>query len=112
VKKRGKTYNNKKNRFYTIAKIKELYESRVKVQTHKRGTGYHSFTPERPKQQFRIDSMMMPKAWINNKNMYALVCVDVSTKKADMEPMKDKESTACKKAIEFFFNWLGIAEAI
>jgi hypothetical protein len=33
-----------------------------KVQTHKRGTGYHSFTPERPKQQFQIDFIMMPRA--------------------------------------------------
>ena len=24
---------------------------------------------------------MLPKAWRNNKNMYALVCVDVFTKK-------------------------------
>ena len=55
---------------------------------------------------------MMPKAWRNNKNMYALVCVDVFTKKADMEPMKDKESTTCNKAMEKIFDRLGIPETI
>ena len=112
VKKQGKTYNNKTKTGFTLAKIKEWYESREKVQTHKRGTGYHSFTPERPKQQFQIDLIMMPKAWRNNKNMYALVCVDVFTKKADMEPMKDKESTTCNKAMEKIFDRLGIPETI
>ncbi len=81
VKKQGKTYNNKTKTGFTLAKIKEWYESREKVQTHKRGTGYHSFTPEQPKQQFQIDLIMMPRAWRNNKNMYALVCVDIFTKK-------------------------------
>ena len=112
VKKQGRAYNNKLKTGFTLAKIKEWYESREKVQTHKRGTGYHSFTPERPKQQFQIDLIMMPKAWRNNKNMYALVCVDVFTKKADMEPMKDKESTTCNKAMEKIFDRLGIPETI
>ena len=97
---------------FTLATIKQWYESREKVQTHKRGTGYHSYTPERPKQQFQIDLIMMPKAWRNNKNMYALVCVDVFTKKADMEPMKDKEAVTCNKAIEKVFDRLGIPETI
>ncbi len=48
VKKQGKTFNNKTKTGFTLAKIKEWYESREKVQTHKRGTGYHSYTPEQP----------------------------------------------------------------
>ncbi len=71
VKKQGKRYNNKTKTGFTLAKIKEWYESREKVQTHKRGTGYHSFTPERPMQQFQIDLIMLPKAWRNN-NIYML----------------------------------------
>jgi hypothetical protein len=43
---------------------------------------------------------MMPKAWRKIKNIYALVCVDIFTKKADMEPMKDKESSTCNQAME------------
>ena len=106
VKKQGKAYDNKTKTGFTLAKIKEWYESREKVQTHKRGTGYHSFTPERPKQQFQIDLIMMPKAWRNNKNMYALVCIDIFTKKADMEPMKDKEATTCNKAMRMYLvDW-------
>ena len=112
VKKQGRAYNNKLKTGFTLAKIKEWYESREKVQTHKRGTGYYSFTPERPKQQFQIDLIMMPKAWRNNKNMYALVCIDIFTKKADMEPMKDKEATTCNKAMEKIFDRLGIPKTI
>ncbi len=48
VKKQGKAYDNKTKTGFTLAKIKQWYESREKVQTHKRGTGYHSFTPALP----------------------------------------------------------------
>jgi len=112
VKKQGKAYDNKTKSGFTLAKIKQWYESREKVQTHKRGTGYHSYTPEHPRQQFQIDLIMLPKAWRNNKNMYALVCVDIFTKKADMEPMKDKEATTCNKAMEKIFDRLGIPKTI
>jgi hypothetical protein len=112
VKKQGKAYNNKTKSGFTLAKIKQWYESSEKVQTHKRSTGYHSFTPERPRQQFQIDLMMFPKAWRNNKNMYALVCIDIFTKKADIEPMKDNESNTCNKAMENIFNRLGIPKTI
>ena len=44
VKKQGKAYDNKTKSGFTSAKIKQWYESREKVQTHKRGTGYHSYT--------------------------------------------------------------------
>ncbi len=46
------------------------------------------------------------------KENVCLVCVDVFTKTADMEPMKDKESTPCNKAIEKVFDGLGIPETI
>ena len=36
VKKQGKTYNNKAKTGFTLAKIKQWYESRENVQTHKR----------------------------------------------------------------------------
>ncbi len=36
---------------------------------------------------------MIPKPRRNNINKYALVFIDVFTKKADREPMKDKENT-------------------
>ena len=35
VKKQGRAYNNKTKSGFTLAKIKEWYESREKVQTHK-----------------------------------------------------------------------------
>jgi hypothetical protein len=36
IKKQGKTYNNKTKTGFTLAKIKEWYEHREKVQTYKR----------------------------------------------------------------------------
>ena len=112
VKKQGRAYNNKTKSGFTLAKIKEWYESREKVQTHKRISGYHSFTPDRPKEQFQIDLINMPNPWSNSRNKYSLVCVDIFTKKADMEPMKDKESDTCTKAMENIFKRLGIPETI
>ncbi len=44
--------------------------------------------------------------------MYALVCVDIFTKKADLQPMKDKESTICDKALKKVFDRFRIPETI
>ena len=55
VKKEGRAYNNKTKTGFTLTKIKEWYNTRERAQTHKRDSGYHSFTPETPKQQFQID---------------------------------------------------------
>jgi hypothetical protein len=82
VKNQSKAYDNKTKSGFLLAKIKQWYESREKVQTHKRGTGYHNFTPGRPRQQFQIDLIMLPIAWRNNKNIYALVYIDIFTKKS------------------------------
>ena len=54
----------------------------------------------------------MPKPWSNNNNKYSLVCIDVFTKKADMEPMKDKEASTCNKAMEAIFKRMGIPDTI
>jgi hypothetical protein len=55
---------------------------------------------------------MLPKPWRNNRYKYAMVCIDTFTKKADMEPMKDKEAKTCNAAIEKVFNRLGIPKSI
>ncbi len=47
---------------------------------------------------------MLPKACRNNKNMYALECIDIFTKKADMEAMKDNESNTCNKAWRIYLT--------
>ena len=112
VKKEGRAYNTKTKSGLTLQNIKDWYNSRAQVQTHKRISGYHSFTAEKPLQQFQIDLIHMPKPWRNNRNQYSLVCIDVFTKKADMEPMKDKEATTCNKAMESIFKRMGIPESI
>ena len=65
LKKEGLAYNNKTKMGFTLTKIKEWYNTRERVQTHKRDSGYHSFIPERPKQQFQLDIIMLPKPWRN-----------------------------------------------
>ena len=112
VKKQGKAYNAKLKSGLTLENIKEWYKSREKVQTHQRVSGYHSYTPEKPKEQFQIDLINMPKPWSNSRNKYSLVCIDIFTKMADMEPMKDKESDTCTKAMENIFKRLGVPETI
>ncbi len=41
-----------------------------------------------------------------------MVCVDVFTKMADMELMKDKKTVTCNKAIENILQRLGVPESI
>jgi hypothetical protein len=112
LKKEGKAYNNKTKTGFALTKIKKWYNTRERVQTHKRDSGYHSFIPERPKQQFQLDIIMLPKQWHNNRFKYAMVCIDTFSKKADMEQMKDKDSKTCNTAIEKIFNRLGIPGSI
>ncbi len=38
--------------------------------------------------------------------------MDIFTKTADMEPMKDKESDTCIKAIENIFKRIGVPQSI
>jgi hypothetical protein len=54
----------------------------------------------------------MPKPWSNSRNKYSFVCIDVFSKIADMEPMKDIEADTCNKAMENIFKRLGVPESI
>jgi hypothetical protein len=112
VKKQGKAYNAKLKSGLTLENIKEWYKSREKVQTHQRVSGYHSYTPDRPKEQFQIDLVYMSKLWFNNGFKYIFCCVDVFSKKADMIPLKDREQTTTTKAFEKILNKLGIPNNI
>jgi hypothetical protein len=67
VKKQERAYKNKIKTGFTLTKIKEWYNTRERVQPHKLDSGYHSFTPETPKQQFQIDLITLPKPWLNNR---------------------------------------------
>ncbi len=54
----------------------------------------------------------MHKPWSNSRNKYSLVCIDIFSKMADMEPMKDKEADTCNKAMENIFKRLGVPDSI
>ncbi len=54
----------------------------------------------------------MPKPWSDNRNKYSLVCIDIFTKMADMEAMKDKEADTCNKAVENIFKRSGVPDSI
>ena len=69
VKKQGKAYNTELKSSLTLENIKEWYKSREKVQTHQRIISrYHSFTLDKPKEQFSIDLINMPNPWSNSRN--------------------------------------------
>ena len=48
----------------------------------------------------------MPKAWFNSGYKYIFACVDVFSKKADMIPMKERNSTTSAKAFEKILIWV------
>ena len=50
--------------------------------------------------EFQIDLIYMPKSWFNSGYKYIFACVDVFSKKADMIPMKERDSTTSAKAFE------------
>jgi len=54
----------------------------------------------------------MPEPWSNSRNKYSFVCVDVFSKMAGLEPMKNKEAVACNKAIENIFKRSEVPDSI
>ncbi len=48
---------------------------------HQRISGYHSFTPDKPKEQFQIYLINMPKPWSNSINKIPLMCFDVTNER-------------------------------
>ena len=54
VKKQGKSYNSKLKSGWTLENIQEWYKSRGKGQTHRRKSGYHSLTPDKPKDNSKL----------------------------------------------------------
>ena len=112
VKAQGRAYNAKTKTGLTNKDITEWYNNLTTIQIHKKINGYNSFNPEYPLQQFQIDLIMMKKAWHNEGNKYALVCIDIFTKKADMVPMKNKEADTVNQAMKKILKNLGTPESI
>ena len=51
--------------------IFEWFNNLQTVQTQKKKTGYNSYIPEKPLEQFQIDLTHMHKPWNNAGNIYA-----------------------------------------
>ena len=97
---------------FTYTKINEFLKSLEVNQVLTKRRGNISFVAEKPLEQFQIDLIYMPKSWFNSGYKYIFACVDVFSKKADMIPMKERDSTTSAKAFEKILDNMGIPETI
>ena len=112
VKKKGMAYTSKNKEGITSSQVKEWYKSLETTQIHEKSTGYNSFIPEHPRDQYQIDLVEMKKKWSNNGNKYCFVCVDTFSKKADMIPMKKKDTATSVTAMKEIFKNMGKPKTI
>jgi transposase InsO family protein len=97
---------------FTYKQVNEFLKSLEVNQVLTKRRGNISFVAERPLEQFQIDLIYMPKSWFNSGYKYIFACVDVFSKKADMIPMKERDSTTSTKAFEKILDRMGIPETI
>ncbi len=97
----------------TQKNVTDFYKSlEVNQVATARNSTYNSFVATGPLQQFQVDVIYMPKAWFNGGYKYILSCVDVFTKKGDMIPLKERDSTSSTKAMSMILSNLGIPKTI
>lgn len=94
---------------YTLKEVKEFIEKQNVAQVHKVVTknrnNFSSITANAPNELFQIDLLDYQKYAKENKGYnWILICVDVFTRKAYAEPMKNKTTEVTKNAFEKIVN--------
>ena len=71
-----------------------------------------SFIPPRPLYEFQVDLIYIDNSKLNNDSKYALTCVDIFTKKADVVLLKRKDDASVVEAMKSVLNTMGIPEFV
>jgi len=95
----------------TKAEISKVLKNQEVYQINQRTTHDQSFIPMYPLQEFQIDLIYLEHTHLNDAS-YGLCCIDVFTKKADIQLMKKKNEIETTNAMKIILDKMGVPESI
>jgi len=104
-----KLYHKLKSQGITRKDILHFLKRQEIVQiTRKNNFKARSFIPPRPLYEFQVDLIYIDNSKLNSDSKYALTCVDIFTKKADVVLLKRKDDASVVEAMKSVLNTMGI----
>ena len=108
-----KLYHKLKSKGITRKDILHFLKRQEIVQiTRKNNFKARSFIPPRPLYEFQVDLIYIDNSKLNNDSKYALTCVDIFTKVADVVLLKRKDDASVVEAMKSVLNTMGIPEYV
>ena len=104
--KRAKEKDNK----ITLKNVKEFLKQQATAQITKevkRNKNYNTIISPSIHNNYQIDLMDLPQPKQNKGYKYLLTCLDVYSRKADVEPIKTKTGDVVLKAFKSIINRMG-----
>lgn len=106
-----KLYHRVKQFNITRTEVNKYLGNQEIVQVNRRPIFNRSFVPSYPLQEFQIDLIHLENPRLNDA-AYGLCCIDVFTKKADIELLKRKDKDSVVAAMHLLLERMGIPESI
>lgn len=106
-----KLYHRLKDLGITLKQIKNYLKAQEVHQVNERPDYNGSFVPMYPLHEFQIDLIHLENRYLNNAS-YGLCCIDVFSKKADIELMKTKDKSESVRAMKVLIEKMGVPEMI
>lgn len=104
-----KLYHKLKDYGVSRKEIRDFLKQQEVVQINERPDFQGSFVPMYPLHEFQIDLIYLENPHLNQA-AYGLCCIDVFSKKADIELMKRKDQDETVRAMEVLLNKMGTPE--
>ncbi len=106
-------------KLYEKLKFQGIYQKEIEdflkkqeiAQITRRNNRSGSFIADGPLDEFQIDLIYIENKHLN-EHSYGLCCIDVFTKKADVELMKKKTSKNTSEAMEIILSRMGLPKAV
>ena len=106
-----KLHRRLKKEGVTMREVKTFLANQEVVQVNRKQTDTGSFVPMWPLQQIQIDLIFIKNKGLNNAS-YAMTAIDVFTKKAGVELMKNKDAESSVEAMTVLLGKLGTPDEI
>lgn len=106
-----KLYHKLKNSGITRKQIQDFLKKQELYQVNQQPSSQGSFIPYYPLQEFQIDLIYLEDKHLN-KASYGFCCIDVFSKKADIELMKKRDEETTIQAMKAILKRMGIPEMI
>ena len=99
----------------TMKQVQDFLANQETYQLHRRKPKHISrpITTGAPQSEYQMDLLDMSKFWHDNGgNRWILICVDIFSRRASAQAMKDKKAETCLKALKEVLKELGKPDII